>query len=501
MSTDQAVVESQPIDGKSSKPAPEATARGRGGRGVVLLILLGLAAIGGGGYYMFAAGGDREGRSRHPGSTGTVDGGTAAGMKPRVDVVKPRRGGMARVTSQPGTVFAFDYARLYAKVSGYVEKLTVDRGSRVKRDDLLVKLYVPELAAAVTEAEAALVRAKAAVDQATAQVDLANERIKASLAYELEAESKLKAAVAQRTYRDKQYHRIRELVERGSVERRLEDEELDRFETAQAETFAAQAGVETAKAKVAEARAELAKAKADLEGARADVQVRDANLTEKRTWLSYTELRSPYDGVVIFRGEAVHRGAFIQSADKGALGDPILTVARDDVMRTVIPVPDRDVPYCDLGAPAIIRVDALDEREFKGTVSRIAESEDVNDRTMRVEVDLPNPAPHVLRDGMYGRAEIVLEKTTSNLTVPSTAVVDRNSKGEGHVQVVRDGKVFRQAVKVGRDTGVLAEIISGLDADTLVVVHPEMAMADGTAVDAEPGTYPEVPPSAESEHA
>ena len=95
--------------------------------------------------------------------------------------------------------------------------------------------------------------------------------------------------------------------------------------------------------------------------------------------------------MIIFRGEAVHPGAFIQSADKGT-NEPMLTVAQDDRIRTVIPVPDRDVPFCDLGDPAIIHVDALNDREFKGTVSRIAESEDVNDRTMRVEVNLANPA-------------------------------------------------------------------------------------------------------------
>ncbi len=405
---------------------------------------------------------------------------------------------MARTTNQPGTVHAFDYAELYAKVSGYVEKLMVDRGSRVKEGDPLVELYVPELAAAVEQAKAALVRANAAVAQAEARVELANERIKARLAYEKEAQAKLQAAIAQRDYREKQYHRIQELVQRGSVERRLEDEELDRFETARADAFAATAGVETAKAQIAEAHAELAQAQADLEGARADVKVAKANLDEKETWLSYTHIKSPYTGVVIFRGEAVHVGAFIPSADKGK-GEPVLTVARDDVMRTIIPVPDRDVPYCDLGDPAIVRVDALDDREFKGIVSRIAEAEDVNDRTMRVEVDLSNPQ-RLLRDGMYGRAEIILEESTSNLTVPSSAVLDRDSKGNGHVEVVRDGKMYRQAVKVGRDTGTVAEIISGLSPDAQVIVQPDVAMADGTPVEVESGAVAEGGASTAPEH-
>jgi HlyD family secretion protein len=177
-----------------------------------------------------------------------------------------------------------------------------------------------------------------------------------------------------------------------------------------------------------------------------------------------------------------------------------LTVAQDDKMRTVIPVPDRDVPFCDIGDPATIHVDALHDREFKGTVSRIAESEDVNDRTMRVEVDLPNPN-HLLRDGMYGRAVIVLQASTPHLTVPSSALLDRDSEGKGTVEVVRDGKLYRQPVVIGRDDGTLAEIISGLDPNAAVVVKPDVSMTDGTPVDAEAKDSPEAPAKTKPEHA
>jgi RND family efflux transporter MFP subunit len=425
-----------------------------------------------------------------------------------VEVVKPMRGGMAMTTNQPGTVHAFEYAQMYAKVSGYVKEpdgLKVDRGSRVKKGDLLVELFVPELVAAVEQAQAALVRANAAVDQAAARVDTADEKIKAKLAFQKEAEARWRAAVAWRDYRDKQYHRIAELVERQAVEKRLEDEAKDEYEKALADVYAADAGMETARAQLAEARAELAQAKADLEGAKADVKVSKANLDKETALESYTHIRSPYDGVVIFRGEGVHPGAFIRSADQG-ISEPMLTVARDDVMRTVIPVPDRDVPYCDLGDPAIVTVDALKGREFKGTVSRIAESEDVNDRTMRVEVDLENPVVNqdtrtrLLRDGMYGRTEIILEKATAHLTVPSSAILDRDREGKGTLEVVRDGKLYRQPVVIGRDTGTIAEIVSGLDPGAEVVVQPDVSMADGTPVRAESQAVAEAPKAAKPEH-
>src|SRR5262249_44413854 len=229
----------------------------------------------------------------------------------------------------------------------------------------------------------------------------------------------------------------------------------DEYHAAMAAEHGAHAGIETANAELSEAQAKIEQAKADLVAARADVRVSEANLAKAKVFQDYTKITAPYDGVVIQRGEAVHRGAFIQAATQG-LGEPLLTVAQDDVMRTIILIPDDDVPYCDLGDPVTVTLDALRGRAFKGTVSRIAESEDIKDRTMRVEVDLPNP-DHILKDGMFGRAEILLEKETTNWTVPSSCVIDKNEQGEGSVLIVQDGKIHHQKVQVGRDDGLHAE--------------------------------------------
>lgn len=486
MSSEQFVVEKEPIDkpGRDSRATARPEPRRSGmGAGAVVLFLLVAAGVGGGYYFLHAGGKSHSGSEPTRQSAGAEPKSLAGVRRPTVEVTSPKRGGMEMTTRQPGTVRAFEYAELYAKVSGYVKDLKVDRGSRVKKGDLLISIYAPELEAAVEQARAALVRASASVKQAEARVATAEETIKAKIAHQEETVAVLHAATAQREYREKAFKRISDLVARKAVEERLRDEEEDRQEAARASEYAAKSGVETAKAQVAEARAFLSQAKADLDGALADVSVAKANLDEKTTWESYTQIRSPYEGVVISRGEAVHPGAFVQSAEKG-MTEPMLIVARDDTMRTVIPVPDRDVPYCDLGDPAVVKVDALNDREFKGVVSRIAESEDVNDRTMRVEVDLPNPQ-RVLRDGMFGRAEIILQKSTPHLTVPSTAVLDRDSEGKGAVQVVRDGKLYHQPVVIGRDNGTIAEIVQGLDESAMVVIKPDVALTDGTEVQTE----------------
>src|SRR5262249_14548385 len=151
-------------------------------------------------------------------------------------------------------------------------------------------------------AKAALERAKASVVQAKARVTSAAQIIVAKKADEEKAVSDLRAKTAQREYRDKQYVRISQLVERGAVEERLRDEEQDRRAAAREDEAAAKSGVAAAGAHVAEAEALLAQAQADLKGAEADVQVAEANLDKETALESYTHIKSPYDGVVIFRG-------------------------------------------------------------------------------------------------------------------------------------------------------------------------------------------------------
>ena len=67
---------------------------------------------------------------------------------------------MTRPISEPGTVKAFQYADLYAKVSGYLEVQNVDIGDTVKKGELLAKIFSPELVEAVEQAEAHLDQAK-----------------------------------------------------------------------------------------------------------------------------------------------------------------------------------------------------------------------------------------------------------------------------------------------------------------------------------------------------
>ena len=393
-----------------------------------------------------------------------------------VEVVKPQPGGITRTSTQPGSVHAYEYAALYAKVSGYLKTLNVDIGDRVKEGQELAVIDDPELVEEEKHAEALLKQAKAAVKQFEAAV----EQAKASLlSFEKkvdEAKAEIARYTSTRRFREKELARYKDLYSRQSVPKSVVDEEEEHLDAAVAAESAAKAGVETAVAQVAEAKAKVDKSQADLAEAKEEVQVADSNLAKAKVLVNYMTIRSPYTGVVTER--LVHPGFFVRSAAEGS-EKPLLSVARTDKMRIVTYVPDRDVPYVDIGDTAEIKLDALRET-IEGKVTRFADSEDPDSRTMRTEVIVPNPTGRI-RQGMFGDMTIILEKTNAALTIPSGSLVGESKNGKSAVYVVRDGKAKLVPVHVGVDDGLKVEVVAGLTADDQVIIT-KTGLTDGIAV-------------------
>jgi RND family efflux transporter MFP subunit len=263
-----------------------------------------------------------------------------------------------------------------------------------------------------------------------------------------------------------------------SIDERLVDEKLDEMEAARAAETATKAAVLTAKAQVGAAEAKVDQARADLTDAEAKVEVEQATLGKAKVFVDYTKIISPYDGVVTKRN--FFRGAFIRSPDQGGLV-PLLAISRTDLMRVVIQVPDRDVPFISPGNSARVQIDALPGSEFKGKVSRMADAEDPETRTMRVEIDLPNPQ-NTLREGMYGRVTVRLSQVSDALTIPSSCLVGTIQDGEAEVFVVHDGVARRRKIRVGADNGLRMEVLGGLTAKDSVIRRHNGPVKDGTHV-------------------
>ena len=396
----------------------------------------------------------------------------------RVDVVHPEKGGIRRLTIQPGTVHAFEWVDLYGKASGFLQSQAVDIGSSVKKGQILAEIDAPELEEDVEQAGAALEQAKAHVEQAMARIATAEAERDTASASETQARSDIERLIAHRSLAQKQFERVRDLNARNAVDRKLVDEQQNELETALAGERTGRAAIETAMAQKKTTEAKVLSAKADLLEAQAAVRVVGSRLDRARVLAGYTKIKAPFDGVVTRRN--FHPGAFIRSAADGS-PVPLLTVARTDLMRVVIQIPEPDVPLLDAGDRATVVVDALKSAPFDGVVARMAKAEDPTSRTMRAEIDLLNPDGRLV-EGMYGRATIELQPPTEHLCVPASCILGHSANGNATAYVVQDHKARRTPVRVGNDDGRLVEILSGLRPDDEVVVRPGSNLDDGAPV-------------------
>ncbi|MFT3879699.1 MAG: efflux RND transporter periplasmic adaptor subunit [Gemmatales bacterium] len=377
-------------------------------------------------------------------------------------------------------------ADLYSKVSGYLVEQTVDIGYRVKAGDVLARLSVPEYEKQVKQDTADVVRAEAKVDQMKSAITTAEADVGAAAASIALAQAELKSRASYRAFREKQRNRINELVARNAIEAKVADENEDQYQAAMASELAATEAVNAARQKEAAAKARVKQSQADLRYAEAEVVTAKARLEKSQVLLDYTVIRSPYSGVVTKRN--FHPGDFVRSAEAGGDRTPVFAVERTDLMRIIIQVPERDVPFVEIGKQAVIEVDALPGVLFKTTgdnkveISRLAASEDPHMRMMRTEVHVKNPDGK-LRRGMFGRATLLLQSGSPGaMRVPSSTLTGRADNGKGAVRVVRDGKVATVPVTYGSDNGTEIEILTGLSKSDSVILRASGPLSDGLTV-------------------
>jgi HlyD family secretion protein len=456
-----------------AKPALAAEQKGSGWLRYVFIAFVLVCAVGAG--FWWAHHGDKRTQGAEPTPLANATLETEADDAPRVQVVHPRRGGRPRTTVQPGSLHAFEYADIYAKVSGYLKEQSVDYGSRVKKGELLAVIDDPEVLQEAAQAEANVRLAKEQVKQTEALVKSTEAERDVDVAAVARAKADILKYTAARVFAEKRFARYKGLVARKAIDEELVDEEQDRYESALAAERAAQASLQSAQAQVTAAEARIVKAKADLGEATANVDVEEAKLAKANVLAEYTKIVSPYAGVVTRR--TFHPGAFIRSESAGD-AEPLFRVARTDKMRVAVRLPDIDVPYTDLKDPAIVTFATLSNRQFKGEVARIAEAQDPETRTMYVEVFLDN-TDGVLREGMYCNVEIILAPASENVTIPSTCLVGNSGAGKGTVWVVKDDKALMRAIRIGYDNGVDVDVLEGLSTDDKVILPHNVALAEG----------------------
>jgi RND family efflux transporter MFP subunit len=402
----------------------------------------------------------------------------------RVTVVTPRKGGLPRVTSLPCAAHWFESADLFAKIPGYLKTQNVDIGSKVKQGEVVAELEAPELDRDVDLMKASLIQAQAEVLQMQARRKTAEADLKAAEASISKAEADVSRWTAERSFREKEYQRFKELGQNQSVQAAIVDEKLFQFQSVDSGLKSAESAIEAARQLALASKARVELADADLAYSKAKAGVAEAGLAKSKEMAAYTKIVSPYDGIVTSR--EFHRGEFVRAAGQGATA-PIMRIARTDLIRVVTQIPDRDVRLAHAGDKVTIEFDALPGKEFTGTLSRVAHSEDIATRTMRAEADLPNPGMAIL-DQMYGRIKIDLEPASTGMTLPSSCLVGDVKDSRGKMFVVKDNTVKLVTVIIASDNGREVEVLSGLAPTDVVVMRAPAGLSEGTAVVTVPGT-------------
>jgi len=275
---------------------------------------------------------------------------------------------VARVESKPlnrtvmltGEFLPFQTVDLHARVQGFVEKVSVDRGSVVREGELLATLSAPEMEAQVAEAEAKVRSAEATVSEAKAKV-----------------------------------------IAEESTYRRLKDASATPGVIAGNELVIAEQSAEAAKGVVSSFEAALLAVK--------------SSVTALQNMEEYLRITAPFPGVITQR--LVHPGALA-----GPATGPLLRLEQVSRLRLVVAVPEANFAGIRAGTKVPFQVSAYATRTFTGTVARIARSIDPKTRTMAVELEVPNSSG-VLAPGMYSQVNWPIRSTENALLVPATSVV------------------------------------------------------------------------------
>jgi HlyD family secretion protein len=358
-------------------------------------------------------------------------------------LAKVEKGDLAKSVVATGKVEPIIKVEVKSKASGIVKKLLVDYGDRVKRDQLLVQLDKQEIEAQVEQSRAALQAAEA--NLASSKADWERAKVDA----EGPDVPLLKRA----------YDRAVSMAEDGVVSQSALDDADKAYKMGVNKQNVSKAQVMVLQGKIAQSQAQIAQSR--------------ANLTQLEEQLSYTDVKSPMDGIVLSRD--VEMGDAVSSIlVLGSSATLVMTLGDTSQVYVKGKVDESDIGRVYLGQPARIKVESFKDKTFNGVVTKISPMgvEKDNVTTFEVRVSINNPGGE-LKAEMTANAEIILEEHKNVLQIPEGAILyDKDKKASVEVPEpkAKDGKT-KVAVNIGISNGAKTEVLSGLKENQEVVLQ------------------------------
>jgi HlyD family secretion protein len=349
-----------------------------------------------------------------------ISGGVWWFMRPKpvaVVLVKVERGVVdaSIVNTRAGTVEACQRTKLSPIVGGRIEILAVKEGDKVKKGQLLLKLWN---------------------DDQRAQQYLAEKQ--RSLSSQRVAESCTAAATAEREAK-----RQAELRAKGYVSEAREDA----------------------------ARSEAQVKRAVCETARADVVQAEARVSVTRAEQGRTVLYAPFDGTIAkIVGEL---GEYSTPSPPGVLTPPAIDLIDESCLYVKAPMDEVDAPKIRIGLPVRVSLDALPKQPLKGTVKRVApyvSAVEKQARTVDVEVDFERPQGVAVLVGYSADVEILLDTRPNTLRVPTAALIDGRKVMMLNAE---SGRLEERVLKIGLSNWEHTEVLEGLSEGDRIVTSLE----------------------------
>jgi len=371
-----------------------------------------------------------------------------------VKVTPAQRGPISQVITSEAVVFPLEQATVAPKITSTVKKFYVQRGTRVKKGQLLVVLENADLAAAAEASKGDFEQADAAY----------NTTIGASLPQQIQ-KAQLDAQTAQSAYdaQLKIFDSRKELFRQGAIPRR----ELD---TAEVALTQARSQNEQAQKQLADLE-RLGKQQAlkSAEGSRLSAEGKYRGAAAQ---LSYSEIRSPIDGVVTDRP--------LYEGDPATANQPILTVMNLSRLIAKAHIVQAEAAALKVGNPAELKVPGADQA-IEGRITLVSPALDPGSTTIEVWAEANRP-DQALKPGMTIQVSLIAKTVKDAILVPTSALF-KNTEGADYVVLAgSDHLAHQKIVQVGIRNGGFAQIVSGINTGDTVVTSGGYALPDKTQV-------------------
>ena len=371
-----------------------------------------------------------------------------------VQVTPAKRATISQTVSAEAVVYPLQQATIAPKISSTVKEFLVQRGSRVKKGQLLAVLENKDLTAAVEASQGDFEQADANY-VTTVNAGLPQQIQKA----ELDAG----AAKAAFDVQQKVYDSRKELFQQGALPQRDLDAAMVTLAQARSQN-------EQAQRQLADLQ-RLGKEQA-LKAAQGSRLSAEGKYRGAEAQLSYSEIRSPIDGYVTDRPLYV--------GDLAAANQPMLTVMDTSRLIAKSHIVQSEAALLKVGNLAELRVAGLDE-PIQGRVTLVSPALDPGSTTIEVWVEAVKPNP-ALKPGMTVEVTMTQKTVKDALVVPSPAVF-KNDEGANYVVIAgTDGHAHIKTVQIGAHNPEFSQVASGVNAGDPIIASGGYALPDNTQI-------------------